>query len=340
VKNELEIGWNKGIVIRNNESRFLFDPVSKSAINKEDIIFITHSHADHSAGYTSSSIKYSTEDSRRIFENIRNREVHNFRSIELNQALNFDNIEITPINAGHMLGSVQYRVQSPDSSILYTGDINCVNTLITKKADEVECDILIIEATYGQPTYIFPKRETIYTDMIKWSLERLKEGRIPVFRVYGSGKAQELIKIFNTYTNLTVLTHPRIFRVCEAYSERGVNLKNMDISEIESDDVINDHSCIYVNLPTRNSKNFENQAEAVATGWVIKEHFKSMIGFPLSGHADFKQLIQFVKRTKARTVYVYTGFKTGFSNYLNKKLGINAKPIPALPLKRLEDFLS
>ena len=339
MKSKFEVGWNHGIVVRNQESRFIFDPVSKSSIGKEDTIFITHSHADHSAGFTSSSIKYSTEESRKIFEKIRNRDVCNFRTVEENKTIDFGDIEVTPINAGHMLGSVQYKIETCDSSILYTGDINCVNTLISKRADEVECDTLVIEATFGKPTYIFPRRENVYVDMIKWSFEILKEGRIPVFHVYGSGKAQELIKIFNVYTNLKVLTHPRISQVNKVYTEGGINLDHLEISNDKSDEIIDGRSCVYVTLPSRNSFDFEKQAKAVATGWATNNGFNNRAAFPLSGHADFKQLIHFVEKTGAKTVYVYTGFKDIFARCLKKKLGIKAKPIPALPSKKLEEFL-
>lgn len=338
MRSKLEIGWRKGIVVKDQENRLVFDPVAKSCIHKGDLIFISHSHADHSLGFTISGIKYSTEESKRIFERIRDKNVDNFVPVKVNQTIDLGSLKVTPLNAGHMLGSVQYKIESPNSSVLYTGDINCVDTLISEKADEVECDTLIIEATFGNPAYIFPRREKVYSEIIKWTLERINDGKIPIFHVYAAGKAQELIKIFNSFTNLDILTHPRISKINKVYSEEGISLEFLDISD-ESTEVIKEKSCICITYPTDKELNFENGAEAVATGWTTRKVFNSSTAFPLSGHADFKQLIRFVEKTGARTVYVYTGFKDSFASYLSNKLGIEARALPNLPKKNIEDFL-
>ncbi len=335
MKSDLEFGWSNGIVIRNDKKRFVFDPTDKSSIHKGDSIFITHSHADHMSGFNSSEIKYSTEATKEIYEEISGKKVSNFIPITINQSINFGDLKVIPLNAGHMLGSVQYKIDTPNSSILYTGDINCVNTLITEKADEIECDTLIIEATFGNPAYVFPKRENVYIDIIKWAMERLKEEKIPVFQAYAAGKAQELIKIFNDFTNLRILTHPKISKINKVYSEKGVKLEHFEIS----DESIDFNKSIYLTTYTKNRLNFKNEEKAVTTGWVVNGSFNSMQGFPLSGHADFKQLTRFVKNTGARTVYIYTGFKKSFSNYLCKKFSVNAKPLPLLPPRNLKEFL-
>lgn len=335
---EFEIGWQNGIVIRNNRNRLIFDPVSKSSIHKEDLVFITHSHADHMSGFAAAEAKYSTEESKNIFEKIREKTVTNFSPVKTNQTLNFDDLQVTPLNAGHMLGSVQYKIETPNSNILYTGDINYVDTLITEKANTVECDTLIIEATFGNPAFIFPKRENIYVEIIKWSLELLKNNKIPVFHVYAAGKAQEIIKVFNEFTNLQILTHPRISKICKVYSKGGIELEHSEL-DYESE-IVKERSCVYVTLPSKKNLNFDNGVKAVTTGWIINNAYRYITGFPLSGHADFKQLISFIERTGAKKVFIYTGFKKAFSSYLSKKLGINAKPIPVLPSRTLKEFLS
>ncbi len=342
MRSRLEIGWRNGIIVKNQKNRLVFDPISKSCIRNGDVIFISHSHADHTLGFTLSEKKYSTDESKKIFERIRNRNVRNFIPIKVNQTIDFDVLKVTPINAGHMLGSVQYKIESPNSTVLYTGDINCVDTLTTKKADEAECDILIIEATFGDPAYIFPQRESTYVEIIKWSLEKLNQGKIPIFHVYAASKAQELIKIFNEFTNLEVIAHPKISRVNEIYSENGIKLEYLNSypeMHVCAAKIIKKRSCVYVTFPSDRELNFRNGVEAVATGWAIKEAFKSVRAFPLSGHADFKQLVSFVENSRAKRVYVYTGFRNNFASYLSNKLGIKAGPLPSLPYRDLGDFL-
>jgi Cft2 family RNA processing exonuclease len=67
-------------------------------------------------------------------------------------------------------------------------------------------------------------------------------------------------------------------------------------------------------------------------------HSRNFPSFPLSSHADFRQLVSFVRATKAKKVYLYTGYVDTFSEYLMKKLELKAKPLPPLAQTELGDF--
>jgi len=61
--------------------------------------------------------------------------------------------------------------------------------------------------------------------------------------------------------------------------------------------------------------------------------------FSISSHADFDQLIEYVKQARPKEVVTVHGFKEEFADYLRRKLGIRARPISALKQESLAEFL-
>jgi Cft2 family RNA processing exonuclease len=287
----VELGWSKGFIVRTPEHQLIFDPDSTNITAKHSTIFISHAHADHFIGLKSKARKYSTHETRKIFESIYGKSVVNFNDIKFN-----------------------------------------LDTLTTRRAENVECDILVMEATYGEPSYIFPDRESIYSNIVQWTLNEIKKGLTPVFRSYTAGKAQELVKIFNVYTNLNVLTNDRISKVNKIYSESNIDLEYDEISS-----QIDRKSSVYI---TSRSKEIysEKFVRAIVTGWAIRMNSRKTAAFPLSSHADFNQLFKFVKDSKAKTVYNFTGFTDIFANHLRKRLGIKSRTLPPLAQKTLPHF--
>ena len=79
---------------------------------------------------------------------------------------------------------------------------------------------------------------------------------------------------------------------------------------------------------------------AAATGWTYTSWTnKYDADFPLSGHADFKQLVNYAKNVNHKKVLTLHGFKDEFASYLTKKVGINAQPITASMQKRLFEYV-
>lgn len=332
----VKIGWQAGVVVSTKEAKVVLDPVASRRATRDTYVFITHAHADHTTGFRSAAKKYATPETIAIYERLSHRQLENIDPIKLNQTVKAGNICVTPINAGHMLGSAQFLVEAPDKTVLYTGDINCIDTLTTKAAHVPECDEVIMEATYGDPFYVFPSRHRIYAKIVEWATAQAKKGRSPVFQVYAAGKAQEIVKLFNVYTTLPVVTNPSVSEVNDAHVRFGVRLSYEDAST--RGDLSSGVAHVFVTTHRDTSLLSEKHVLAQATGWALKMHARGVASFPLSSHADFKQLTQYVKATGAKRIYVYTGYADVFSDYLKRKLGVRAKPLPALAQTELSDF--
>jgi putative mRNA 3-end processing factor len=331
------IGWCSGILVDTGGSRLLFDPTSGRPLREDWNVFITHAHSDHTYGFATSATKYSTKETLRIYEALRERQVKNSLTVEIGETIHIDDVEIRVLNAGHMLGSSQYEISTSDFTAIYTGDINCVDTLTTEAADRKSCDYLIIEATYGHPSYTFPRRSTMYADIIRWAMTEIKDGKIPTFQVYSSGKPQEVARLFNVYTKIPVICSPVIARANSVYAENGMKLEYLDSSTSEGRKTLRSGHCVFVttagpdHLP-------RNASRAVATGWALRQAFRKFTSFPLSSHADYTQLLEFVGAIHPKRVYVFTGYSDVLSNEIERRLRIRASPLPVIAQTKLLDF--
>ena len=331
------IGWINGIVFESGTSRLVLDPTSGRPLREDWHVFITHAHSDHTHGFSTRARKHSTLETLRIYEALRDRQVKNAHTLKIGERVRLDDIEVNVLNAGHMLGSCQYEIVTPQFTALYTGDINCVDTLTTAAAQPKQCDYLIIEATYGHPSYLFPRRSTMYADIIRWVMTEIGNEKVPTFQVYSSGKPQELVRLFNVYTKLPVVCSPTIAHSNNVYNENGVKLNFLDSSTSEGRSALKNGGCVYITT-ARTDHVPRNASRAVATGWAIREAFRSCASFPLSSHADFGQLIEFVKQVDPKKVYIFTGYTDVLSTQIERKLNIKAGPLPVIAQTKLLDF--
>jgi putative mRNA 3-end processing factor len=335
---ENKVGWLGGVVIDTDDGRMVFDPAATRNMERDAHIFISHAHSDHTLGFQSSVMKYSTKETKRIFEKLRERSVRNWRPVEYAHKIRIGDTEILPLNAGHMLGSAQFQVITRDNTYVYTGDLNCINTLTTEAAEIPECDTLIVEATYGDPSFIFPRRERTYARIVNWALREVKNGRMPTFHVYSSGKSQEIVRLFNVYTKLPVVCASVVGRANEVYNEAGADLSFVEVETAEGRRLLRKGSCVYVTTTGSNSSVPDHASEAMATGWAVRFSSGSYASFPLSSHAGFDQLVKYVARTGAKRVYIFTGYSELISDHLRKELKVKADPLPLLSQRSILDF--
>ena len=244
--------------------------------------------------------------------------------------------------AGHMLGATQFVVERNGTKLVYTGDFNLQSTLTAKGANPIPCDVLLMEATYGRPDAVFPPREQVYTEIAEWTTQELKKGRVPAFRVYATGKAQEVIRIINTFLTVPVIVEPIIAKISKVYQHYDVPLQFHNERSEEGREIMRQGGYVYLTsdrFPKPRSQFKHPVSRAVTTGWAkifpMKKFDKSFI---LSAHADFHQLVDYVKKAQPRAVHLTCGNTVTFGAVLEK---LNVKQIEPKHRKQLElsDFL-
>ena len=297
---------------------------------------MSHAHADHTRGFKHRGVKQSTIETRDIHVSLNDYKVTNFEPLQYGERIALDDVEVVALNAGHMLGSAQFLINTPNQRILYTGDINCVDTLTTKAATPEKCDVLVIEATYGSPFYKFPPREMVYAGIVEWALDVLKHGTIPCLHVYAAGKGQEIVQLFNAYTNLPVVVNPLLDGVNRRYKRSGHDLKWIPADTKHGKDVLEKESCVYVTTPSDRHHPGRKHERAFATGWALSSKGRNT-AFPLSSHADFDQLVGFIKECDPRRVYIFTGFADELRVALRTRAGLEAREVPSYVQRTLAE---
>lgn len=289
-----------------------------------NIACITHGHLDHWAGRNKLSIM--TNETFNILK-ARNVSISNYIAAKRDETLSLHNgdIYITPMNSGHMLGSCLFRIRTPEHEIIYTGDLNTVETILDSPAKIVEGENLIIEATYGAPFYKFGPRENIYAQMIRWILKTIKEGFIPCFKVYSAGKAQEIIALINKLLKINVIVNQDVYKVSMVYKRTYPWMSFEPLCSSESSEIIKSREFVYVSNNRRNLPiNRQKTKWAVATGWALIGLFQDYdAAFPLSSHADFKGLVEYVEAVSPTKIFTVYGHSVTLAKYL-RKLGYKA----------------
>lgn len=231
-----------------------------------------------------------------------------------------DGLVVKALNSGHVLGSAMFQIVGDEVNFAYTGDINTVETLTTKPADQIDADIIVIESTYGHPDYIFPPRTETTSKILKWVTQTIAEGAVPAFKAYSIGKSQELIKLFNEYTCLPVVVGRTVARASQTYVENGVKLDYIPVGTEEAASTLLSGEAVYIDSQTRLIPSHRRVKWAVVTGWALRRVYEGFdAGFPLSSHADYEGLLKFVEENKPKKIYVTHGFSRYFAAVLRRR---------------------
>ncbi|MFX1510022.1 MAG: MBL fold metallo-hydrolase [Promethearchaeota archaeon] len=341
---DFQVIKSRSIAIRAGDQRLLFDPIK--VLNRwrspKTTICISHAHADHITGFKTNIRKIVTPQTLEIYKSLAGKPSH-VHTIQPNQLYSFDDgvsIKLEP--AGHMLGAVQFVVEKNGTRLVYTGDFNMQPTMTAEGANPIPCDVLLMEATYGRPDAVFPPREQVYGEIAEWISQELKQRKVPVFRVYATGKAQEIIRIINTFLTVPVIVEPTIAKISQVYQQNAIPLNFFSEKSREGREIIRQGGFAYLtsdSAPITKSRFAHPVSRAVATGWAkifpMKKFDKS---FVLSAHADFHQLVDYVKKAQPRAVHLTCGNTVTFGAVLEK---LNVKQVEPKHRKQLElsDFL-
>ena len=328
----LTVKWNEGVSVEYGETRLIFDP--QRINNFYSNVFITHAHFDHSRGFSfREPEKVSTEETKEIVA-IYGKEVDRWKPLPIGGRVKIDDLEVVSHNAGHVLGSALYEVITPEGNTVYTGDLQFKDSFTMKAAEPVSCDTLIIESTFGSQSFSFPERDVVAKEIVQWALRTVKGGKVPAFKADSLGNAQEITKAFNMYSKLPVTVHWRIAQINEIYKAGGQRLEFLDARSEEASEVASSGECVFIAPKNLNLTNHPEFEAALVSGWALWAR-KDGNAFALSDHADFNQLMEFVKACKPRAVLTCFGgkFNTIFANQVEKRLGIEARPLDLIPTK-------
>jgi putative mRNA 3-end processing factor len=241
---------------------------------------------------------------------------------------------ITLYPATHMLGSCQVLFENKDRTrTVYTGDFNYPNTPV------IEADILVVEATYGDPHDIRTHdRKYLINKLVSLIEDELKRQK-PVYVFSYPGKIQSLMNILNNAgVNIPFLATRKDIKMAEIYNKYGMNTGN--ILDIGTKEAYNIQKGTQPFISFHRIGSIVPEAEKCltirASAVMAKEDFyqprKNYYVVALSDHADFNGLFEYVKKSGAKLVIADSsrcGKAEVLTREIKKRLGVDAKPLPS-----------
>ena len=280
---------------------------------------VSHAHSDHTAPHQSFLATAPTID----FMRVRLGDTVASRGILLpyREPYQHGSLKIELFPAGHILGSAMVYVKTESGeSLLYTGDFKTRFGLAAEKIQVPQADTLVMESTFGRPDFTFPPTLAVQEAIRGFCQKSYADGKIPILLAYSLGKAQEVLKILEE-VKLPIMAHRAIRSLNSVYQKYGYSMpatRPLDFDNMEGHIVLMPPS-VRKKLPAE----IPLHRTAMVSGWGIKEsaryRYRTDSVFPLSDHADYSELLQFVKQVNPHTTYLMHGSTAALASDLRRQ---------------------
>jgi putative mRNA 3-end processing factor len=298
---------------------------------------VTHAHADHLAGLRTSVkrcekvlMTKATRDLIEVLEGPDALSGGNVNALEYGKAMLYGNERITLVYADHIIGAAQVLVEEDSGKrVVYTGDFRFDGTPV------LECDTLVVEATYGDPLCRRSFGVDIHELLVSMVEMQLKEGTVYVFGYHG--KLQEVMQILHDADVMVPFVVPeRVFNISKVCERHGMRLGCLTLStQPEAREMLNDNlPCVAFYHMNSRRKVGLGASRICISGWEFNSACRQ-IGdrehvVALSDHSDFDGLIEYVRSSKPKLV-ITDNFRSdgeSLAREINRRLGIRAVAMP------------
>lgn len=224
-----------------------------------------------------------------------------------------NNVTITFIPAGHILGSAQILMEYKGVKYLYTGDYKLQQDATCEPLEFVEADVVITETTFANP-------EVIHPDPIEEIKKLSSTNHNIMLGCYTLGKAQRITHLLNEHCPEKVIyVHHNIAPVHRIYENEGyVPLRY----EIYNRKALKDgENKIYLVPPIVFNNYFraKNVVRVFASGWKRLQHHNDMSLY-ISDHIDWNDLLIYIDEVKPKQVWMVHGDGSLLRDHLQEKL--------------------
>jgi len=215
--------------------------------------------------------------------------------------------------------------------VAYTGDFRVDGT-----APLQDCDKLVVEATYGNPSFRRAFKVDVRELLVSMVEKRLRHGTVYVFGYHG--KLQEIMQILHgADVSVPFVMPEKVFRVSKVCERHGMRLGSLTLATDKEGRELLDGNlpCVaFYHMNSRQSVGL-NGSRICVSGWEFhspcrqigeREHLVA-----LSDHSDFSGLLEYVRRSKPKRV-VTDNYRVShgvtLAREIRKRLGIPAVAMP------------
>lgn len=313
-----------GVMMESGDTRLLFDygmtpskpPKYPMKVPHIDALFISHSHLDHVGmspwlcGEYGTTI-WGTEVTLEVAvvllqDSLKISKLENYpipfdvsdvrRFTEESTVLRYGDrafvgpFTVRTMDAGHIPGSAMFRINDGGNDVVFTGDINTVDTRLLKGTTPPKCHTLVMESTYAGRSHLPRKQvEKAFLAKVKEVLDRGGKVIIPSFAV---GRTQEIVQVLEGI-KVEKWLDGMGRRVAQIYLRHGEFLKSAGSMKKALDQFT------FVRTPYQRAKAAE--APIVVT---------------TSGMLDGGPVLEYIRRNKndPRTAILLTGYQVEDTN--------------------------
>jgi hypothetical protein len=285
---------------------------------------VSHAHSDHARRHDEVWATPATAAMMRL----RGLTGCEFRALPFGRPQEIGGAVVTLFPAGHILGSAQVLVEWEGCRLLYSGDFKLRPGRAAETAEVPAADVVVMETTFGRPHYRFPATAAVLADIRAFCSAAREAGETPVLFSYSLGKGQELLAGLEGL-EWPVYLHSAHWKMAALYQDLGVRLppfrKLQPGQEVDG---------VLLCAPgCRKNGWFHRLARprtAYISGWALDgwaaRRFRTDAAFPLSDHAGYDDLLEYVRRAGAGRVYTLHGFAVEFARDLRRR-GLWAEPL-------------
>ncbi len=317
---------------------------------------ITHAHSDHMVGLKESLQRsvliVATPATIELVEELgrlsaRNRHIYRQKALPLpyHRTISYDDEKLTLFPARHIVGAAQVLVETREGyRIAYTGDFKLKGTEVIR-----EPHVLVIEATYGSPRYRRPFKEEVEDLLVDIVLGEVSRRPVVIYGYYG--KMQEAMEILRKRGVEEPFVMPqRVYRITRIAEKYGYAIDNyyLDTSISGKEIISRGRGYIYfAHMARARYRRLDGVVNVILSGWEFREPVRRLDAaswlVALSDHADFDELLEYVRRSQPRLVVVDAsrqGAAEELADAINRYLGIQAIVLPSpVPVEELAGLI-
>ena len=278
---------------------------------------ISHAHGDHAVS-GNTNVFCTEATSLFMLHRYKKFAAGSFYVKPYHASFNVNEVKISFIPAGHILGSAMVLMEYLGVKYLYTGDYKLQSDETCEPIEFVEADVLITETTFADPHTRHPIAET---EILKLNSTNCNI----MLGAYSLGKCQRLINLISTHCpEKRILLHHSMMPFVKIYEQLGSNLGKYEVYDrkVMKHNLTN---MVYMVPPMVFRSYFKaiNVIRVFATGW---KHLQNNhdIQLYISDHADWNDILASIAKVKPTEVWTNHGngvqLKSYFENSLVVKL--------------------
>ena len=314
---------------------FYIDPVRPVAR-----AVITHGHADHArAGHgavlaTAETLEIMAERYGADFTQTRQAGAYG-------EAVARDDVEVTLVPAGHVLGSAQAVVRWKGLTMVVSGDYKRRRDPTCPAFEPVPCDVFITEATFGLPVFRHPDDRAEIARLLR-SVAQFPE-RSHLVGAYALGKAQRIIRLLREAGwDQTIHVHGALERLNGLYQRHGIDLGPLAPATSATRQDFAGQIVIAPPSATQDrwSRRFPDPVTAFASGWMqVRARARQRgVELPLviSDHADWDELTATVAELRPGELWITHGREEALARWCELQ-GVPARALALVGYEEEDD---